>query len=132
MSHNIDNYLKGRDATDVFDFQYVSIKLTSGENIFASLADVDDEMYCVMVPLKVATVQQGDSYVSALVEYTVGSDDIFSLLPKRHCMLITLLSESSIIEYKKALQKVMASITQLTEDEPNEDNVVAFSPKILH
>lgn len=117
MSFDIEDYLDGRDPHETLTFKYVSIKLKSGETIFTSVADLNDDNYCVMVPLKVTSVPYNGSYVSALIEFLVGTDDIFSVLPKEHCLMISQLSDASIMEYKKGVKKILGSVETLTEDD---------------
>ena len=134
MSYGLDKFLGDLDPNEDLSFQYVSIKLITGETVFASLAELDDNNYCVMLPLKVTQMLVNQKYMSALTEYNVGTDDIFSVLPKDRCVLINILSDDSIVEYNKAVKKLMAAITTLTEEDKEEisGNVVSIKDRLLH
>lgn len=82
MNFNIDDFIGGVDPQVEFDFQYSSINLTSNETIFAAVADIDKDFFCAMLPLKVTTYYQDGKQYSALVEYLLGSDETFIILPK--------------------------------------------------
>lgn len=134
-NYDLEAYLNGRDPKEALDFDYVVVKMTSGETVFTAVSELDADNYCAMLPLKLASIAQGGTYVSAMVEYMVGSDDVFMVLPKSSCILVSFMSDKTLDEYKRAMKKVLDAIDpemsdevmdEFDDDEDLADNVFTF------
>ena len=121
--YKIDERLKNKLETTL-SFDYVSVKLVTTETIFTKLAlfPHSTDEYILLNPMKLATVEMDGKYVSVLIDYLLGSDEAFFIIPKSSCILIGKLNQSTINQYESAINNV----TDVTN---NKDNVVSFPTK---
>lgn len=129
---NINKYFKDQSGIDLH-FHPVSLRLASGESVCGYAASIDDDVLCVMSPMRVAaSMDYSRTVTHYLVEYDMMTSDVFQMFDKKHIVTINVLKpEYDGLWNKTVLEKFM----KIELDARNKSElsfIIASDPSKIH